>query len=148
MSHNRLRDLSALASLVHLQHLDASHNDIATDAGLGTLTSCSWLSLSHNASLADISQTGGLPELMRLNVSHCAISTLRRLSNVPRLIELDASHNQIARIRECEFISECQLLRTLVLKDNPLIQEAEPAMSRLYIIARLPQLVTLNDQVM
>ena len=64
MSHNRLRDLSALASLVHLQHLDASHNDIATDAGLGTLTSCSWLSLSHNASLQLVCWREDTPSLL------------------------------------------------------------------------------------
>ncbi len=108
-------DISPLAGLRKLRHLDLSHSDIKDLRPLAGLIELWILGIEGN-SITDLGPLTGLP-LRELNTSNNLIIDLRPLSGLKHLRTLDISNNLIEDLRPLAKLTE---LRTLWIQGNPI----------------------------
>jgi hypothetical protein len=94
--------------------------------------------------LEDISIIRNMPLLEVVSLSVNRITTLKDFSFLKNLKELYLRKNSIRDINEVAHLSKCTNLRTLWLSENPV---AETKNYRLHVIAMVPQLTKLDDNV-
>lgn len=123
LSHNRIRTISGLVPLLHLQELDLSYNRIGTVAvGLP------------------------FPRLCSIDLSHNCISSIA--CTIPDTVERIAlQSNAITNIESLEPVLRLHSLRHLDLRDNPLvIKYTEHASLLKLLLQHLPGLESYNGE--
>ena len=95
------------------------------------------------ASLEDISIIRECRYLESATFSQNYISSLECFQNLKNLHELSLAKNNISDLREISYLSTCNNLRKLWLKDNPITKMYD---YRLQIIKILPRLQFLDDE--
>jgi len=127
-SHNQLVNLgSNLHSHKYIQHINVSHNSIATFSGLYSLQYLATFDAQHNQ-IKDVSTINN-PRLSQLNLSFNQISDLSNLKYLPFLRHLDVSSNKINNLNG---LQKQKLLVTLRMADN-LVAEVEQLINFFYL---------------
>lgn len=109
MSHNNIQDLSAFARLASLESLNLSNNSISEVSPLAGLKSLRELDLGDNE-VADVAPLGGLPRLVMLRLDGNRVSNVDGLAEMPYLEELDLSGNQLTDVAAIATIFPLQYL--------------------------------------
>lgn len=123
-------DLKYLTGLNKLVIRDCSFKELSAISSLTQLTDLEIRNFS--LSNADLSAITGLPNLTRLTLSGCSLSTIEKLSSLRNLVYLDLSGNTIRDIDALSFMSE---LHELDLSSNAVT--SLNAISGLQKLARL-----------
>ena len=124
-------DLKYLTSLTNLVIRDCSFTNLS---GISSLTQLTELEIRNfSLSTDDLSAIAGLPNLTRLTLSGCSLSTIEKLSSLRNLTYLNLSSNTIRDIDALSFMSE---LHELDLSNN--------AVTSLNAISGLQKLARLN----
>jgi len=124
-------DLQYLTGLNKLTIRDCSFSALT---GISSLTQLTELEIRNfSLSTDDLSAIAGLPNLTRLTLSGCSLSTIEKLSSLRNLTHLDLSSNTIRDIDALSFMSE---LHELDLSNN--------AVTSLNAISGLQKLARLN----
>lgn len=123
-------DLKYLTGLNKLVIRDCSFKELSAISSLTQLTDLEIRNFS--LSNADLSAIAGLPNLTRLTLSGCSLSTIEKLSSLRNLVYLDLSGNTIRDIDALSFMSE---LHELDLSSNAVT--SLNAISGLQKLARL-----------
>ena len=97
-------DLKYLTGLNKLVIRDCSFKELSAISSLTQLTDLEIRNFS--LSNADLSAIAGLPNLTRLTLSGCSLSTIEKLSSLRNLVYLDLSSNTIRDIDALSFMSE------------------------------------------
>ena len=95
LAGDEISDISPLAGLTGLTHLDLHGNDISDISALVNLTNLECLELRNN-DISDISPIAGLTQLKWLNLSENAISEVSPIASLANLTWLDLSNNRIS----------------------------------------------------
>lgn len=113
---NGLSDFPFLSdpALHALRALHLSENKLTTIEVPETLLHLTYLDLSDNEQLREVSFAGALPSLKELDISDSAVEALA-LPDCPVLEKLDVSRN---RLQSMEFTAGCSALRSLDLSGN------------------------------
>ena len=123
-------DLKYLTGLNKLVIRDCSFKELSAISSLTQLTDLEIRNFSLSNS--DLSAIAGLPNLTRLTLSGCSLSTIEKLSSLRNLVYLDLSGNTIRDIDALSFMSE---LHELDLSSNAVT--SLNAISGLQKLARL-----------
>lgn len=123
-------DLKYLTGLNKLVIRDCSFKELSAISSLTQLTDLEIRNFSLSNS--DLSAIAGLPNLTRLTLSDCSLSTIEKLSSLRNLVYLDLSGNTIRDIDALSFMSE---LHELDLSSNAVT--SLNAISGLQKLARL-----------
>lgn len=124
-------DLKYLTGLNKLVIRDCSFTELSAISSLTQLTDLEIRSFSLSS--ADLNAIAGLPNLTRLTLSGCSLSTIEKLSSLRNLTYLNLSSNTIRDIDALSFMSE---LNELDLSNN--------AVTSLNAISSLQKLTRLN----
>ena len=102
ISHNQIWDVSPLANLHNLKGLDLSSNPISDISPLAGLKNLTWLDLSYiqkavvvNTPRSDIASIAQLKNLQSLIFTNNRIADVSSIATLENLTVLDISHNQI-----------------------------------------------------
>lgn len=117
---NKISDLSPLSRMAHLRELDLGCNQISGLSDLSCLAELSDLQLWNN-SVADVSPLRTLNSLRTLDLSCNQVGDVSTLGRLASLRDVDLTSN---RIRDISALCSLKSLSILLLRDNPLPQEA------------------------
>ncbi len=117
---NKISDLSPISRMTHLRELDLGCNQIGDLSVLSSLTELSDLQLWNNF-ITDISPLATLNALRTLDLSCNQVSGISSLGGLSRLRDVDLTSN---RIRDISALCSLKSLSILLLRENPLPQEA------------------------
>ena len=135
---NRVTDLSPLAELARLRHLELNGNEIVDISPLAGLTGMTYLSLTRNQ-ISDLSPLAELTELEHLNLLSNRISDLLPLTRLTTLFRLNLGENDIVDIAP---LADLIKLRDLYLYSNR-ISDLRP----LTALARLTWLTSHENEI-
>ena len=108
ISYNSVTSLEPLRGMYgNLTMLNASHNQIASIAGVADLSKLTILDLSHN-NIADVTGLTYLVEMQELNLSNNALVSVDGIETMEQLQILKIAYNQIETLPP--FFAECLLV--------------------------------------
>lgn len=120
---NSISDLTPLAGLVQLQHLDLSRNqDIVDLSALSGLSQLQSLEM-YATGLRDISAITGLSTLRTLDLGATPIDDLSELAHLTRLQHLHLNNNDIPDVSDLSGLTQ---LETLELESNGSLTDLSP----------------------
>lgn len=131
-----IRDISLLSSFVHLESLELAENDVTDITALADLTRLRHLDLRDNPlELEDLAVLSGLTQLEHLNLRDTGLRSLRGIQELRNLSYLNLHSN--SGIDSIVPIAGLPHLHTLILRGVPVGREAE-------VLISLESLVRLN----
>ena len=117
LGENEIRDISLLATLVHLEGLWIYVNPISNLLPLANLTKLKQLNLGI-CEISDIRPLANLTGLEHLWLHHNQIQDVTPLANLANLTELWLTGNRIVDIRPLANLTQLEILR---IHDNPIL---------------------------
>lgn len=143
---NCLSRIEGIQHLCFLTNLNLSSNSITTIENLSGLASLTNLNLASNG-IQTVQGLAGLQQLSQLNVAYNYITNIAGISELygeqPRLVKLNLSHNAITSLQMLAPLAGCLALRQLRLGGNPCVYS--PA-AYAAVKQALPQVQDLDDK--
>jgi len=110
LSRNQIRDIAALAGLIHLRYLNLHQNQIQDLSSLSGLSHLQDLVLYENR-ISDISVLAALGDLQYVDITYNLVGGLSALGGLSHLKQLEASGNLFSSISELLGLRSLKILR-------------------------------------